>query len=449
MSKQTAPVIVIFGITGDLSKRKLLPALYHLMSEDLLPADSKIVGSSRHTLPVSELAKTFEESVIASDEQCDATCLQRVVDALETIQLDPSVSDDFNKLKELLDSFDQDGERERLFYMSIPATAYAPIVKELAKHGLNDKRSRLLLEKPFGYDYESARKLINLVNHDFDESQIYRIDHYLAKETAQNLLTFRLHNPIFVPLWNSEHVKRVRISASETLGVEGRANFYEQTGALRDFTQSHLMQLLSIVLMDLPTDMSSQAIHRSKHQFFEQLLPADTDQAVRGQYKGYKDEVGNPDSFVETYASVTLRHASERWRETEIVLETGKALADKTTDITIEFNNPHERRRNNLIFHIQPNEGISLDLIVKEPGFENHMRHTSLDFSYKNTFADEQHIDAYERVLMDAVRGDQALFSSDQEVLATWRVLQPIIDAWQASGQGLILYEPGTANPEA
>jgi glucose-6-phosphate 1-dehydrogenase len=446
MSKP-APVIIIFGITGDLSKRKLLPALYHLMSQDLLPADTKIVGISRRPLTPKDLLATVELCVLETDKVCDPVGLARLEAALETHQLEPTKAADYEALKDLLESFDGDGQRERLINMSIPASAYPPIIKHLASSGLNDDRSRLLLEKPFGYDYKSAEQLIELLGHDFKESQIYRIDHYLAKETAQNLLTFRLHNPIFIPLWNAEHIKRVHIKAAETIGVEGRANFYEQTGAVRDFMQSHLMQLLALMLMDLPVDMSSEAIHISKQQFFEQVLPADPAEAVRGQYNGYRQEVDNPHSTTETYARVELHHAAERWQGTEIILETGKALNRKETDIMIEFKTPHERRRNNLTFHIQPDEGISLDLVVKKPGLDNEMHHTALDFNYESAFEGALELDAYERVLIDAVRGDQALFASDREVLSTWQVVQPLLDAWHDNDKGLIIYESGSAGP--
>ena len=444
---KTAPVIVVFGITGDLSKRKLLPALYHLLSQGLLPEDTKIVGISRRPLSADQLLATVELCVLEADNVCNPAGLARVRASLQTFQLDPDQPADYGKLKDLLDSFDTHGRRQRLFHMSIPPAAYAPIVAGLGQAGLNDEHSRLLLEKPFGYDLASAEQLIQAIGKDFPEKQIYRIDHYLAKETAQNLLAFRRHNPIFSSLWNAEHIQRVHIRALEKLGIEHRASFYEQVGALRDIIQSHLMQLLCITLMDVPADMGSDAIHESKQQFLDQLLPADPAAAVRGQYQGYRDEVNNPASTVETYAALHLKHAAPEWHGVDIILETGKALAEKTTDVTIEFQTPHERRRNSLTFRIQPDEGISLDLVVKEPGLDDRMRHTALDFRYDGSFEGAQHIDAYERVLMDALRGDQSLFACDEEVLATWRVLQPVLDAWQQSGDGLQLYQPGSGGP--
>lgn len=438
------PVIVVFGITGDLSKRKLLPALYHLLSQDLLPANTKLVGTSRHPLDSQEFLKTVELCVLEKDNVCDPAGLKKVESALTTLQLDPDKADDYRQLAQLLQDFDQPHQRQRLFYLSVPASAYPPIVQHLAAACLNQEHDRLLLEKPFGQDVDSAQNLIGLLGEHFDESQTYRIDHYLAKETAQNVLAFRLHNPIFNALWDGQYIQRVHIRALEKLGVEGRAGFYEQTGALRDIIQSHLLQLLAITLMEMPADMDSDAIHHSKAYFLEQLIPADPAQAERAQYEGYREEVKHPNSTTETYAQLHLRHDSERWRDTDIILETGKAMTEKTTDITIEFKTPHERRRNSLTFQIQPNEGISLDLVVKEPGLENRMRHAELDFRYEQTFGEAANIDAYERVLMDALRGDQSLFASDREVLATWRVLQPVLSAWQDNAHGLKTYHPGS-----
>ena len=443
----TAPILIIFGITGDLSKRKLLPALYHILSQELLPLDTKILGVSRRPLDVDELLDSVELCVLEKDNVCNPDGIKRLRDSLETVQLDPTKAADFAKLKSRLDELDSasDKQRERLFYMSIPPDAYAPIVEQLGQAGLNDKRCRLLLEKPFGYDTASAEQLITLVDSHFSEEQIYRIDHYLAKETAQNLLTFRLYNPIFSSLWNAEHIERVEIRATEKIGIEGRTEFYEKTGALRDLIQSHLLQLLAITLMDLPTDMSSDEIHRTKQYFLEQLLPADPAQAVRGQYDSYRQETGDQASTTETYARVHLKHSAERWQGVDLVLETGKGLAAKETDITIHFKTTHDHSSNNLTFHIQPDEGITLDLIVKQPGLENQPVHAALDFNYQKAFVEDQHIDAYERVLMDAVGADQSLFSSDAEVLATWHVLEPILKIWKDNSDGLQFYPLGAA----
>ena len=445
----SAPVIIIFGITGDLSKRKLLPALYHLLSEGLLPTDTKILGISRRPLNVNELLGSVELCVLEKDNVCNPEGIKRLRDAMEAIQLDPAKPQDFKNLQAKLDEYDAttSDKRERLYYMSIPPDAYAPIVEQLGKQKLNDSRSRLLLEKPFGYDIASAEELIKIVSAHFKEDQIYRTDHYLAKDTAQNLLTFRLYNPIFSSLWNSQNIKRVHIRAIEEIGIEGRAEFYEHTGALRDLIQSHLLQLLALSLMDLPADLSSDQIHRSKQYFLEQVMPAHPKQAVRAQYATYTQEVKDTESTTETFVRLHLKHSAERWQEVDIILETGKALAKKDTSITIEFVTTHDHPSNNLRFQIQPNEGISLELVVKEPGLKTTMVHKSLTFDYETAFKADQHIDAYERVLLDAISGDQSLFASSNEVSATWRIIQPLLDDWKKDSKDLKLYRVG-AQPE-
>ncbi len=441
------PLLVIFGISGDLAKRKLLPAIYHLLSENILPETTRIIGVSRRELNIDELLSSVELCVLEADNVCQPEGLQKLRNSLEFLQLDPTNISDFEALKSRLDELNRHVEHSRLFYMSIPPDAYAPIVENLAAVGLNNPPSRLLVEKPFGYDVASAKSLIKLINKHFDESQTYRIDHYLARETAQNLLTFRSNNPIFNSLWNAEHIEAVHIIAYETIGIEGRADFYEKTGAVRDLIQSHLMQLLALTLMDLPTEMTSQQIHRSKQYFLEQLKPADPKLATRGQYIGYRDEVNNSISVTETYAKVCLTHQAERWHGINIVLETGKALNEKLTEIVIVYKTEHDHPSNNLTFRIQPDEGVILDLLVKQPGLKNQLDHTKLDYYYKTSFTDAQHIDAYERVIIDALRGDQSLFASAAEVMATWQVLQPVIDDWQLHDQDLKFYPPG-AKPD-
>jgi glucose-6-phosphate 1-dehydrogenase len=440
----SAPVLIIFGITGDLSKRKLLPAIYHLLSQDLLPKDVKIIGTSRREISLDELLSGVELCVLEQDNVCDPAGIAKLRNALQVFKLDPVDDNDYTALSQHLDTLEA---HERIFYMSLPPVAYAPIIERLSKHGLNDSRSRILLEKPFGYDESSAQELIDLVSQHYHEDQIYRIDHYLAKETAQNLLTFRLHNPIFTALWNAEHIERVHIEAAEKLGIENRADFYDKTGALRDLIQSHLMQLLALTLMDIPSHLKSHDIHLSKQYFLEQLMPADPKQTLRAQYEGYRDAVGDQSTATETYALVHLKHSAERWQGVDIILETGKALPEKHTRIIVEFKAHAGQPPNRLVFQVQPNEGISLDLFVKKPGFENTMQKTMLDLTYETSFGDDKHIDAYERVIMDAMRADHALFASATEVMATWRVLQPILDAWENNSDGLSFYPMGTMPP--
>lgn len=445
MSDQSsAPVIVIFGITGDLSKRKLLPALYHLLTQGVLSAETRIIGTSRRAIDTDELLQQVELCILDATGECDAEGLKKTRDALEIIQLDPSNDDDYSTLATTLDNYDEHEKRDRMFYMALPPEAYAPIVEQLGAHKLNDTRTRLLVEKPFGQDVASAEALTETMNQNFEEAQIYRIDHYLAKETAQNLLAFRMQNPIFSSLWNSEHIEKIHIKASEAIGIENRINFYEKTGALRDLIQSHLIQLLAVVMMEQPPDTTSESIHEGKQVFLRSIEPADPVKADRAQYEGYTEETDSAKSYTETYARVELVSRAIRWADTQIILETGKALDEKLTEVVVHFKHPHVAMRNQLRFRIQPDEGISLDLAVKKPGFDDDMQATQLNFSYHDSFKDDVYPDAYERVIMDAVRADQSLFTSSQELHYAWNIVQPILDAWAHDGEGLHTYPKGT-----
>ena len=443
------PIIVVFGITGDLSRRKLLPALYNLLAQSHLPADTSIIGLSRKPLTVAKLLGATGLQVMGQNWIVNPISMAKLRKCLQTLQVDPTKQKDYQKLSKLINKLDPLGTRERLFYMSVPANAYKQVIKQMAANGLNTKNTRLLVEKPVGHSYASAKSLLKLTAEAFSEDQIYRIDHYLAKETAQNLLAFRVHNPIFAPIWNAKHIKSIHIKASEEIGIEGRANFYEQTGALRDLVQSHLLQLLALTMMDVPHSLTSESIHESKQAFLKKLKAGDPKETIRAQYKGYKNEVENPESNTETYVLTRLHHRSARWSNTQIILETGKALKEKTTEITLCFKLPYQARDNKLTLHLQPNEGISLSLLVKEPGLKNVMQPAALGFRYSEVFPDKPQVDAYERVFMDTVRGDQALFASDIEVLETWRVLQPILNSWKAQGShGLKYYKKGSDGPE-
>lgn len=347
----------------------------------------------------------------------------------------------------------------RLIYLSIPPQVYQPIIQHIGDQGLNGScqhgkaSTRLLVEKPFGYDLKSAEDLVTETGQVFQESQIYRIDHFLAKESAQNILTFRFENPIFEPLWSAEHIDHIEIAASEQIGIEGRVQFYEPLGALRDLIQSHLMQWLALVTMDQPASMSSEAIHASKQHLLEQVQPIPSDQVAsrsfRGQYKGYREEVDNPHSTTETYADLTLYIDSERWRDVPIRLWTGKNLSEKRYEITVHFRGDKDEPGNHLRFRIQPDEGIELDLQTKRPGFDDELKTAVMDFSYQQTFKDHGHPNAYERVLVDAVKGDHTLFTTSEEVLSSWHVVQPVLDEWAKQSSDLITYEPGAEGPPA
>ena len=455
-------IIVIFGITGDLARRKVLPALYHLSKEKLLPVQFEIVGTSRRPLTIDELIKEVELCVLEIDNVCDPEALRVFRQHIRLIQLDPANGDDYDDLRKTLDGIESEHDvcMNRLYYLSIPPQIYGSVVRSLGEHGLNQgcqhgqAASRLLVEKPFGYDYVSAEELIATTTSAFAEEQILRIDHYLAKETAQNILTFRQHNPLFASIWNNQNITSIDIVAYEKIGIEGRIDFYEHIGALRDLIQSHLLQLLTLTTMELPAQIGdSVAIHAAKQALLDAVeAPAPhevTGNVVRAQYAGYRDEVNNPDSTTETFVSCRLKIDNDRWRGTPITLKTGKSMASKRTDITICFGHTgSDAADNQLTFRIQPNEGIDIQLLVKKPGFKNEVHPASMDFSYVTTFDDHAHPDAYERVLVDAIRGDHTLFATSQEVLASWRILQPILEQWSQASGDLKTYPIGATSVE-
>ncbi len=451
-------IIVIFGITGDLSKRYLLPALYHLFKDQLLHEHTTIVGLTRQDMTADQLFSQVELCINEVDNVCDPVALKAMRDKTELLQFDPGEASDYTKLREHLNQLEDTHGMcmNRLYYLSIPPAVFNVVVHNLGVSGLNtscqhDKAAtRLLVEKPFGHDLASAQELIAKTDEVFREEQVFRIDHYLAKETVQNILSFRLHNPVFAGIWNSLHIERIDITAIEKIGIEGRKNFYEGLGALRDLVQSHLLQLLAITAMDLPAQLDGNHIHQARQALLESIAPADPTDAVRAQYDTYKAEVNNPDSTTETYVQLILHIDSERWQGTPIAITTGKALREKRTEIVMTFTNPQDQSAatNTLTFRLQPNEGIHLQLRVKRPGFVDELQEAVMDFSYSQAFGiDSDHPGAYERVLVDAVRGDRTLFATSGEVLASWRVIEPIIQAWASNGDNIQSYVSGSEGP--
>ncbi len=453
-------IIVIFGITGDLAQRYLLPALYHLIKDGLLDEKTEIVGITRGTTTTEELFEKVELCVNEVDKVCDPVALKAMHERTGMFQMDLDDPEAYDALLAKLNALeDQKGVcMNRLYYLSIPPQAYLDVVRLMGERGLNascqhDRAvTRLLVEKPFGFDLKSARQLIDEIAAVFDEEQIFRIDHYMAKETVQNILTFRFRNPIFEALWNRRHIAGIEISAKEKIGIEGRKAFYEPLGALRDLIQSHLLQILGIVAMDEPEAFDSEHIHAAKQALLEKVEPVGdgpSASVVRGQYEGYRQEVDNPESSTETYASITVFIDNERWRKVPFTLLTGKALDERKTEICVTFHGTPEAASNQLRFRIQPDEGIELDLATKKPGYSQALQTTVMDFSYRKDFDNHGHPNAYERVLVDAVRGDHTLFATSREVLDSWRIVQPTLDNWAKQSDDLLFYEPGSRGPHA
>ncbi|HEU5122092.1 MAG TPA: glucose-6-phosphate dehydrogenase [Candidatus Saccharimonadales bacterium] len=420
--------LVIFGISGDLSRRKLLPALQKITSSGQFD-DLEIIGVSRRDTDMAELLMS---SVGTTDlARCSSV-----------FSMDMAELADYRRLKEYVKLQSND---QLLIYLSVPPVATRQIVSLLGEAGLNTPNVKLLLEKPFGVDLVSAQEMHQHINRYFDDSRVYRIDHYLAKEMAQNIAAFRTGNSLFQHAWNNQAIESIEVIATETIDIEGRAQFYEQTGALRDVVQGHLMQLLALVLMELPGELKWNDIPAARLKALQHLRAADPKKAWRGQYNGYQQEASNPGSTTETFVSVELASDDPRWRGVPLRLITGKGLDKKTTEIRINFKKTHEAQRNRLIFHIQPNEGVEIDVVAKVPGYERQLETKPLSFTYpEDTILPE----AYEQVLVDAIRSHKSLFTGSEEVQQSWRILQPLLDTWSMDNGNMKYYSKGNASYE-
>lgn len=443
---QASAVITVFGITGDLAKRKLLPALYHLLKQDLLPRSTPIVGISRSDTSVDTLLEAVELCVLEEDNICDPVVLRQFRENLTMVQVDPGNESEYQRLANALDNLDvtHDKSLDRLFYLSIPPNIYTTVVENLGKSPAvqrkDDRNIRLLVEKPFGSDVESAEKLIATTAKYFDESEIFRIDHFLAKGTAQNILTFRDANPLFADVWNSRHIDSIEVIASETLGVAGRGGFYDDAGALRDSMQNHLIQLMTLATLDIPPDITDATLKDAKNTLLRDVRVREGTETLRMQYDGYLEDIERFSSKTETLAAVHLQIDNERWKGTDVLLATGKKLSKKYTWVRLHFKDTEKTPGNYLTFRLDPNEGIDITLQVRKPGYAHDVQPALLDYDYTHA----KHPDAYERVLMDALKGDHLLFAGSEEIMASWRILQPVISKWRDTSEAIRTYASGT-----
>jgi glucose-6-phosphate 1-dehydrogenase len=464
---------VIFGASGDLSRRKLIPAIHHLASLGYMPEKYAIVGTSRSPMTDEEFRQVVRQAVEEheKDEKSDlAPNFDRLLPSVYYQPGDTTKIESFNALKTRLDQLDHELGLggNRLFYLAVAPDLVPTIVENLHESRLlhhNSKHSwiRVVFEKPFGHDLASARELNSAIKRILHENQIFRIDHYLGKETVQNILTFRFGNSIFEPIFNRTHIHHIRITVAETIGMEGkRGAYYDTAGALRDIIQNHALQLLCLTTMEPPASFESEAIRDEKVKVLRSLpvmgVNAVAGSTVRGQYVGYRSDEGvRPDSKTETYVALRTTIDNWRWSGVPIILETGKRLADHLTEIQIEFNQPPlcvfrqfaecPPNPNLLIMRIQPNEGISLSFACKQPGTEFAVQEVKMDFSYERTF-DKRSPEAYERLLLDALRGDASLFTRSDEVEAAWRFISSILDAWKRlPDPAFPNYEPSSRGP--
>jgi glucose-6-phosphate 1-dehydrogenase len=445
--------IVIVGATGDLARRKLLPALYNLCCNELLPGSGRIIGFARTCLTYEEFRDAAEAAVREhSRTPFDAARWQSFEERLTYVCQD----DGYAALRERASG------RSRLIYLATPPAAFARIVEELEKHDLV-KDARLLIEKPFGSDFASAKELDRTLHRAFHESQIFRIDHFLGKETVQNILIFRFGNSVFERIWNRDAIDHIQITVAESIGIEGRGAFYEGVGALRDIIQNHVFQVLSLLTMEPPVTFEARAIREEKTKLLDAVQPIDPARVVRGQYgpgtidgedvPGYCDEPGvSGTSTTETFVALELCIDNWRWAGVPVFLRAGKRLPRRATEIKIGFRDVPIRffeelgvgslPPNHLTISIQPDEAILFAFLAKVPGPDVTVKPVHMGFSYEDSFM-VQPAEAYERLLHDAMEGDATLFARDDSVLRAWQILQPVLDAMPA----ICSYAAGTWGP--
>jgi glucose-6-phosphate 1-dehydrogenase len=471
-SERNAPpaALVIFGASGDLTRRKLIPAVASLARHRRLPREFALVGVARTAMSDEQ----FADSALNGHGLRDYPQLEGGIRYVSGGYDDP---DTYKRLAETLDQLDVERGTagNRLFYLSTPAEAFEPVINGLADAGLNRARegafARLVIEKPYGRDLATARELDAIVHHSFDEPQVFRIDHYLGKDTVQNVIALRFANSIFQPIWDRSWVDHVQITVAETLGVGTRGGFYESAGAMRDIVQNHVLQVLALSLMEPPASFDAEGLRNEKVKLLQAIrLPTDrdiADLAVRGQYTrggtrddlmaGYRDEPGvDPLSRTETYAAMRLNVDNWRWAGVPFYVRTGKRLPARVTEVALQFQRPPhlpiptdqltELDADALILRIQPNEGISLRFGAKVPGHSFRVRTASMDFSYDKTFREESP-EAYERLLLDALLGDPTLFIRTDEVEQCWRIVDPIIEYWAKDRSPIPTYEAASWGP--
>jgi glucose-6-phosphate 1-dehydrogenase len=464
MARRPEPcTMVIFGASGDLTKRKLFPALYSLAYRQLLPEKFGILG-------------------VARTEGTDQEFRERMKAAVQEFGRDDFREDVWDGLAEGMHYvYDDDklaaalrdlGERRgttgnRIYYLAVPPAAFEGIVAWVGKHKARKGWTRVIVEKPFGHDLESAQDLNVLLHKHFDESQIFRIDHYLGKETVQNMLALRFANGIFEPIWNRQFIDHIQITVAETLGIEGRAEYYERAGAIRDIFQNHLLQLIALTAMEPPIDLAADSVRNEKVKVLKSIHTPGPKHVVRGQYgrgyiegqevPGYREEAGvDPSSMTETFLAAKLYVDNWRWADTPIYIRAGKRMARRETTIAIEFKRaPHPPfaeaaaeglRPNVLLIHIQPDEGVSLEIGAKVPGQGLQIRTVHMDFLYGGAFRTDLP-EAYERLILDCMRGDASLFTREDEVVEQWQIVDAIVAFWRRDRPSFPNYAAGTWGP--
>jgi glucose-6-phosphate 1-dehydrogenase len=464
--------LTIFGASGDLTQRKLIPALYSLAVRNLLPEHFAVVGVSRTEMTTEDFRERMRQAVVehARDEFREDVW-EPLARGIRYVAADFADEGGEQQVVDRLNELDRERGTagNRVYYLAVPPSAIETIIVQMGQRRATGGWTRVIVEKPFGHDLESARRLNEVIRTYFDESEIFRIDHYLGKETVQNMLVLRFANGIFEPIWNRQFVDHVQITVAESLGIEGRANFYEQAGAIRDIFQNHLLQLLALTAMEPPIDFTAESVRNEKVKVLRAMHTPGPKHVVRGQYgpgfvegeevPGYREEEGvAPDSMTETYVAAKLFVDSWRWADTPFYVRTGKRLPRRETTIAIQFKRaPHPPfevdaeaglRPNVLLVHIQPDEGVSLAIGAKVPGQGLSIRTVHMDFLYGGAFR-EGLPEAYERLILDCLLGDATLFTRADEVEEQWAIVDAMVAPWKRDRPHFPNYAAGSWGPGA
>lgn len=476
MSSQIIPVepfdYVVFGGNGDLAERKLLPALYHRDHDGQIPDASRIIGASRSEISDEDYRAFARQAIAKHVDPADmhAVSVDRFLSRLHYRNVDARADEGWDDLRALLDEAGED--RVRAFYLAVGPSLFADFARKIGERGLSSANMRLVVEKPVGRDLKSACELNRIIADHFTEEQVFRIDHYLGKETVQNLMVLRFANALYEPIWNSAHIDHVQITVAESVGLEGRAGYYDKSGALRDMVQNHIVQLMCLVALEPPSALDADALRDEKLKVLRALRPIDASnvesRTVRGQYKAgasdggavksYLDDLGNGESNTETFVAIKAEINNWRWAGVPFYLRTGKRLSERMSEIVVTFRPiPHSIFagaagnivQNQLVMRLQPNEGVKQWLMIKDPGPGGmRLRHVPLDMSFAESFR-VRNPDAYERLLMDVIRGNQTLFMRRDEVEAAWNWIDPILEAWEEKGMKPQGYTAGTWGPSS
>lgn len=480
MTKTDNQMLVIFGASGDLTARKLIPAIYHLYKGGHLPKNFAVLGASRSDWSDDDFRRNVvEESPYLKDQirHEDKAFVKGFCDILFYHELSDDQDDDYGPLEKRISQLNTDHKTESnyIFYFSVPPAAYEPIAKNIHEQGLHDEHDgwkRLIVEKPFGYSLETAKNLNNALHRYFKEPQIFRIDHYLGKETVQNLLVTRFANSIFEPLWNRNYIHHVEVTNAESVGVEKRGGYYDKSGALRDMFQNHLLQIVSLIIMEPPIGAHAEEIRNEKVKALKSLrIMTDHEtlhqNTIRAQYvsavvdgenvKGYREEDGvDPESTTETYAAIKFYVDNWRWADVPFYVRTAKKMPTKVTEVVIHFKSTHHmifkdsgmsNKDNKLVIRIQPDEGVLIKFGVKVPGQGFKVERANLDFYY-SSLSETYVMTAYERLLLDAMQGDATLYARADEVEAAWEFVDPILEYWKNSDAKVYGYSAGVWGPE-